>query len=63
MEATLEQVLAVLGEEVVKVRLLEQDIVIGAEQLKGLEAEIQELRGKLTSYENEMKKYQDQGAD
>ncbi|KKK98803.1 hypothetical protein LCGC14_2639090 [marine sediment metagenome] len=63
MEATQDQILALLGEYVVRERLYENDIRLGAAQLKDLETQIETLKTKILEYENEAKAYEDQGAD
>ncbi|KKK47272.1 hypothetical protein LCGC14_3156880 [marine sediment metagenome] len=63
MEATQDQILALLGEYVVRERLHENDLIIGAGQLKDLETQIETLKTKILEYEAEAKGYEDQGAD
>ncbi len=63
MQATQDQILALLGEYVVRERLYENDIRLGATQLKDLEIQIETLKTKILEYENEAREYADQGAD
>jgi len=63
MQATQDQILALLGEYVVRERLYENDIQLGATQLKDLETQIETLKTKILEYEAETKGYENQGAD
>ena len=57
----IKQLFEVLGEEIFRAILLKRENVLAFQRLSDIEAENQELRDKLASYEDEIEAYKDFG--
>ena len=57
----IQQLFAVLGEEVFQYNLLKDEQVLALQRLSDVEVENQELRDRLASYEDEIEAYRDMG--